>query len=463
VDPKQLERRDQARHDARSAARDLLRFVRALDARGVKLDTLEQEHRRALEACNHELATALSAVDEPEAGELARVESSLAEARARLSATREAILTALGRTGRLQVLEAMLSVEVVDDDLQVEATPDGDQPGSDEAAAARIRAEKRWDDRERQERQRRKIEARTIDLEAPLAKLLGNLPKPWREAVRAYAGAASDEAPALVQALIPPDAVIAGLRRGDRAALRLLLDAHGLMHARAIESRVGDVSLDGYAWDVEPPTSVLGRLRARGLVFVGRAPIGPNPRSRPRVFLIPAELRRALAEALAQAPPPSIAENPITPETIESVMDDADETDEDAELESIRFDREQPELATFAAEIADAVSDAVGPGPVLYCITRVWGMFDAAYPTVVPRLRAADLLGARAESRADLAAVELIHEKLLERRVGRMVARQPHVYACIASLLDDLEWAEEDKLIVFHACDTVVRAFEAAL
>lgn len=90
-------------------------------------------------------------------------------------------------------------------------------------------------------------------------------------------------------------------------------------------------------------------------------------------------------------------------------------------------------------------------------------MYDAAYPGVVPRLRAADLLGARADSRADLAAVDVMHEKLLERRVGRMVARQPHVYACIASLLDDLEWAEEDKLVVFHACDTVVRAFERAL
>jgi hypothetical protein len=462
------ERLEQARLDARSAARDLLRFVRALDVRGVKLDTLDQEHRRALEACNHELATALSAVDEPPPADrgLDRVESSLADARARLSATREAILAALGRTGRLQVLEAMLAVEVVDEDLLVEATPDGGLPGSDEVEAARIRAEKRWADCERQERLRRKVEARTLDLEAPAVKLYGNLPKPWRESIRGHAGARSDEGQALAQALALPErleAIVAGLRRGDRAALRLLLDAHGVMHARAIEARAGDVSEDGYAWDLDPPTSVLGRLRARGLVVVGRARIGPNPRSRPRVFLIPLELRRLIGEALAQAGPPVAAEGPITPEAIEAVMDDADQTDEAAEAESVRFDREQPELATFAAEIADAVSAEVGPGPVLYCITRVWGMFDAAYPAVVPRLRASHLLSARADSRDDLAAVDVMHEKLLERRVGRMVGRQPHVYACVASLLDDLDWAEEDKLIVFHACDTVVRAFQRAL
>jgi hypothetical protein len=462
------ERLERARLDARSAARDLLRLVRALDARGVKLDELELEHRKALETCNHELATALSAVSEtPEADRgLERVESSLADARARLAATREAILAALGRKGRLAVLEAMLAVEVVDEDLQVEATPEGGGPGADEVEAARIRAEKRWADRERQERLRRKVEARAVDVHAPALKLLGNLPKPWREAVRAHSGARDADGAELVKALTTPDrlaAIVSGLRRGDRAALRTLLDAHGLVHARAIESRWGDVTEDGYAWDLDPPTSVLGRLRARGLVVVGRATIGPNPRSRPRVFLVPSDLRRALSEAMAQASAAPTAQGPITPECIEAIMDDADQTDEAAEAESVRFDREQPELATFAAEIADAVSEEVGPGPVLYCITRVWGMFDAAYPGVVPRLRASDLLAARNGSRADLAAVDVIHGRLLERRVGRMVARQPHVYACIASLLDDLDWAEEDKLVVFHACDTVVRAFDRAM
>ena len=50
-----------ARIAARAVARDLLRFVRALEARGVDLRGLAAEERAALDACHRAVARALAA------------------------------------------------------------------------------------------------------------------------------------------------------------------------------------------------------------------------------------------------------------------------------------------------------------------------------------------------------------------------------------------------------------------
>jgi hypothetical protein len=256
--------------------------------------------------------------------------------------------------------------------------------------------------------------------------------------------------------------LLASMPLRDRDALKVLLDADGVMLARVMETRFGDSVDDGFDWNREPPTSVLGRLRMCGLCFVGRASLGPNPRSRPRVVVIPRELREPIARALA-VPMPGIEDPTVGEDVIEGVMDDDDQTDEESEAEDLRFERAQPELAAFAAGVGEHLTEAVGPGPLLFYVGRVFLMFDAAHPGRVPRLRTPEIQAARDASSQDLEAVEVMHERLLERRVAHMIGMQPHVYACLAGVLDDLPWSEEDKLLVFHACDTALRAFHAAV
>ncbi len=52
---------------------------------------------------------------------------------------------------------------------------------------------------------------------------------------------------------------------------------------------------DGYFWDEAPPASPLGRLRALGLLFVARAPVGGRSH---KVAVVPPELWEPLATAL---------------------------------------------------------------------------------------------------------------------------------------------------------------------
>jgi hypothetical protein len=59
--------------------------------------------------------------------------------------------------------------------------------------------------------------------------------------------------------------------------------------------------------------------------------------------------------------------------------------------------------------------------------------------------------------------MDIMHERLLERRVGAMISCQPSVYAYLATTIEGMDWGEEDKLRVFHTCDTALRAFDASL
>jgi hypothetical protein len=78
-------------------------------------------------------------------------------------------------------------------------------------------------------------------------------------------------------------------------ALRFLLEHDGSCKAMIFTRRFGDDSGDNYFWTENPPASVLGQLRLRGLVFVGQLEYG---KQKCRTVAIPAELRKPLAAAL---------------------------------------------------------------------------------------------------------------------------------------------------------------------
>ncbi len=441
------ERREEARLGARSLARDLLRLVRALKLKGVDLATLEEEERDALDRCNQDLADALASADE-----IASVEARIAETRSLFHATRASILGNLGRADRAEVMRAMLAVEVTEEDLAVEAVP---LHTPAELAEARRRAEDRLADRTREEASRRRNENNSFEVWFPLHMQLMMLPDEWYRPIVDWCAPDDPE-----EALQDPDTLaglLSTLHPRDRRGLEVLLATGGVQAARAFERRFGDSSEDGYSWSIHPPTSVLGRLRARGLCFVGRAPLGDNRRSRPRVIAIPPAVRRLLPAALRRSHPAIPADPEVPADVVETVM--TDEAD-DPEGEGVRFDRAQPDLASFAAAAAEAVDAAAGASAVIYYVERVWAAYEAAHPGLVPRLRLPEVEQARRESDRELAALAVMHERMLRRRVSTLLGTQPHLYTYLAAALEDLPVGEEERAIVFHACDTAIRALD---
>lgn len=77
-----------------------------------------------------------------------------------------------------------------------------------------------------------------------------------------------------------------------RAALRYVQDAGGWCKLQALTRRFGTLDGDGFFWDESPPSSTIGRLRLRGLLYVGRAVIEGK---RHKVAVIPADLRDIVA------------------------------------------------------------------------------------------------------------------------------------------------------------------------
>jgi hypothetical protein len=451
------ERREQARLGARSLARDLLRLVRALKLKGVDLATLEEDERDALDQCNQDLADALASAEE-----IAAVEARIAETRALLHATRASILGSLDRSDRAEVLRAMLAVEVTEEDLAVESVP---LQGAADLAKARRRAEARLAERTRGEKRRRRAESAVLVLDAPLSEQLTAVPVEWLFAADAPRAAnrppgATIAPEKVAEHILDPQrlaGLVAALHPRDHRALAAILGAGGVMPARDLERNFGDSSEDGFTWVIHPPTSVVGRLRARGLCFVGRAALGANPRSRPRVVVIPPDLRPVLAAVLAAATPAVPADPTVPADVVETVMADAGG---DPEGEGVRFDRFQPDLAGFAAAAAETLDDSPGAAAVIYYVERVWAAYEAAHPGLVPRLRPEEIDRARRESDRELAALAVMHERLLRRRVATLLGSQPHLYTYLAAALEDLPIPEEDRAIVFHACDTTIRALD---
>jgi hypothetical protein len=102
----------------------------------------------------------------------------------------------------------------------------------------------------------------------------------------------------LVSHLTDPSAlgeVLYQLAPEEVDALRFLLDRCGVCKVVLLTRRFGADSDDPYIWTEFPPASVLGQLRLRGLVFVGRMVHG---RQNCRTAVIPVELRQPLAGVL---------------------------------------------------------------------------------------------------------------------------------------------------------------------
>ncbi len=158
------------------------------------------------------------------------------------------------------------------------------------------------------ERMKAEQERRRLPSRSGLNTLLGGLPAEWLDAVWEALDLPPERPPhrkererRIAEHLTEDGAleqVIAeGLSDEECRLLTYLLKQGGQASAGAVVERFGSDEGDGWFWNEEPPTSVLGRVRLHGLAFVGAAPDASGT----RLVVVPRELRAGLEGALAVA------------------------------------------------------------------------------------------------------------------------------------------------------------------
>ncbi|MCS6849105.1 MAG: hypothetical protein RMN52_15485 [Anaerolineae bacterium] len=143
-----------------------------------------------------------------------------------------------------------------------------------------------------------KIPAKWLDAacQANRLALQGNLRKSRRAKVAALVASltSKDELRRCVTEL-PPRA---------RAALRRVVDNGGWMRLADLTRDFGSMDGDGWFWDEVPPTSCLGELRRRALLFVGRTSRTKDGKLGKRMFkvaVVPRDIRDLLRSILSEA------------------------------------------------------------------------------------------------------------------------------------------------------------------
>lgn len=151
---------------------------------------------------------------------------------------------------------------------------------------------------------REEQERRSLPKQARLSTLLKGLPVQWLDAVGLHLGLATDghrkeRERAIAARLRQRTTLMNLLNELERDELDLLHDVLdddgvspiGLYHGRSWFGQ----DEDGFFWADRPPGSVPGRLRLRGLLFVGEWRFDDRPQ---RAFMAPRELRELLSAAL---------------------------------------------------------------------------------------------------------------------------------------------------------------------
>lgn len=93
----------------------------------------------------------------------------------------------------------------------------------------------------------------------------------------------SEECYLQLTAALPPE---------ERAALKMVLDHGGYLLYGKLSKAFGEETDDNYWWTEHPPRSVIGRLRYKGMLFVGKAPLKSRIM---KIAVIPKELQPVLA------------------------------------------------------------------------------------------------------------------------------------------------------------------------
>jgi len=149
---------------------------------------------------------------------------------------------------------------------------------------------------------REEIENKKIPLQATLKRGLKNMPNEWLLNLSNHLGLdrqrRRDRENKIAACLMNQKVlakVVKDLGQVEKELLRYLLQQGGWARLNAVTRKFGRMAGDGFYWDEEDPSSPLGLLWSRALVFIGRAVI--DNRST-KVAVIPLELREKLMELL---------------------------------------------------------------------------------------------------------------------------------------------------------------------
>ncbi|MDW8352200.1 MAG: hypothetical protein RML99_09855 [Anaerolineae bacterium] len=177
------------------------------------------------------------------------------------------------------------------------------------------------------DRWREEEEDKAINVNLSLSTALNRIPVVWLDAacqanhliLRGSPGKQRRaRAAALVACLTSRDQLrrcVAELPPRAQAALRRLVASGGWMRLADLTREFGSMDGDGWFWNEEPPTSCLGELRRRALLFIGRTARTKDGKLGQRTFkvaVVPKDLRELLRDVLAEMP--TQAEARTTPE-----------------------------------------------------------------------------------------------------------------------------------------------------
>lgn len=148
-----------------------------------------------------------------------------------------------------------------------------------------------------------KIDSQVIRPTIRIRTVLGKYPSRWLERISVELDLHTQERKAeridrLCRMLTSPEGVqraLQDLSEQETRALALLLQEGGWMKAATFRKKTGATEGDSWFWEEHPPTSTIGRLRARGLLAVGKMAIQNRQY---RTVLVPADMRPLLTPLL---------------------------------------------------------------------------------------------------------------------------------------------------------------------
>jgi len=145
-----------------------------------------------------------------------------------------------------------------------------------------------------------------IRLDQPLQSALNRYPGVWIDGLCVSLGLSDKGGKKLkIQALVAMltshdmlQGVVASLPNEGREALSKVLQEGGWIKYSSLSRELGSEEQDSYFWNERTPVSVIGKLRVRGLLMVGRHDLGGK---RYKVAVIPQELREPLKVILSES------------------------------------------------------------------------------------------------------------------------------------------------------------------
>lgn len=160
-------------------------------------------------------------------------------------------------------------------------------------------------------------ENKVIRVNLSLTTALNKIPSKWLDAAcqanrlilqRGRSRSRRAKIAALVAHLTSKDKLrrcVAELPPRARSALRRVVDNGGWIRLADLTRDFGSMDGDGWFWDEEPPTSCLGELRRRALLFVGRTSCTKDGKPGKRMFkvaVVPKDIRDLLLSVFSETP-----------------------------------------------------------------------------------------------------------------------------------------------------------------